>query len=131
MADSLEWLERAWPLGLEPVRPFGPEHIIRVEESLQDDVYRVRAELPGLAAEDIHVTAHGGMLTIAAERKSHDDANGISEFRYGSFARTKSLPQGADTAAITADYTDGILEVTVPCAEQPDSHEVPIKVTAK
>lgn len=122
-ADPFEWLEQSWPFAMT-------EHAIRIEESLKDDVYHVRAELPGFDPDkDIHVTADNGMLTISAQRESRETVEGHSEFRYGSFTRTRTLPVGADTGKISATYTDGILEVTVPChAKQQASTEVPIKV---
>lgn len=120
-ADPLEWLERSWP--------FATEHMIRIEESVKDDVYRVRAELPGFDPDkEVHVTAENGVLTISARRESTEKAEGHSEFRYGAFSRSRTLPPGADTGKITATYENGILEVTVPCPEQASAKEVPIRI---
>lgn len=120
--DPFEWLEQSWPFA-------ATEHAIRIEESMQDDVYRVRAELPGFDPDkDIRVTAANGMLTISARRESRESGDGHSEFRYGSFARTRTLPTGADADKIGATYTNGILEVIVPCSAKQESTEVPIKI---
>lgn len=121
LADPFEWLEQSWPFA-------GMEHPIRIEESIQDDTYRVRAELPGFDPEsEIHVTAERGLLTISAQRESKEAHGGVSEFRYGSFSRTRTLPPGADADKISATYQKGILEVTVPVAKRPETTEVPIK----
>jgi HSP20 family protein len=78
----------------------------------------VRAELPGGdPIEDIEVTVRNGQLTIKAERIQTAEANGRSEFSYGSFARTVELPVGADEDDINATYDRGILTVSVPLTE--------------
>lgn len=103
------------------------ERPIRIEESIEDDVYRVRAELPGFDPKmDIHVTTDRDTLTISAARESRKGRNGRSEFRYGSFTRCRTLPAGVDTSNISAKYTHGVLEVTVPRRGTQDSQEIPI-----
>ena len=54
-----------------------------------------------------------GVLTIRAERREEKKEGGRSEFRYGSFTRSVTLPPGADENDVTATYTNGILEVRV------------------
>lgn len=120
-ADPFEWLEQSLAAA---------EHAIRIEESMKDDVYCVRAELPGFDPDsDITVTAENGVLTITAQRESSEKTEGRSEFRYGSFTRSRALPTGADADKITAEYTNGILEVTVPCSSKQEIAKVPIKIT--
>jgi HSP20 family protein len=90
-------------------------HLIRVEDILTDEQYMVRAEIPGMdPAKDIHITVANNMLTIRAERKEEEKTASRSEFRYGALRRTVRLPENAETAAIKASYSQGILEVTVP-----------------
>lgn len=99
---------------------FGHEgELIRIEEAVDGDGLTIRAELPGLDPdEDVEVTVDDGRLTISAERrqetKEEDEGRVRSEFRYGSYRRTVSLPPGADSDAITATYDDGILVIRVP-----------------
>ena len=45
------------------------------------------------------------------------ESNGLSEFSYGSFTRTVSLPAGADEDDISATYDRGILTVSVPLSD--------------
>ncbi|NIR39908.1 MAG: Hsp20/alpha crystallin family protein [Actinobacteria bacterium] len=97
--------------------PFG--HTIRIEESVDDDGVTLRAEIPGVDPEsDVEITVDKGRLHISAERRSEteeeDDGRVRSEFRYGSYRRTLTLPGGAATDDITATYDDGILEVRIP-----------------
>ncbi|NNH69308.1 Hsp20/alpha crystallin family protein [Nocardia uniformis] len=80
-----------------------------------DGKYVIRAEIPGIdPAEDVEVSVHDGRLTIKAERSEKHEEKGRSEFSYGSFVRTVSLPPGAQEDGIAAAYNRGILTVTVP-----------------
>ncbi len=109
--------------------PFGEHNLVRIEELADDGKYVVRAELPGFDPEKgVHVSAERGLLTISAERQARTEKRGHSEFHYGSFSRTVSLPKGADTEKIAATYTDGILEVTVPYEEHEAAKQVEIPI---
>jgi HSP20 family molecular chaperone IbpA len=100
------------------LRPFFDNHMVRLEDEMKEGVYEVRAELPGVdPIEDIEVTVRDGQLTIKAERTQTSESNGHSEFSYGSFTRTVSLPIGADEDDINGTYDRGILTVTVPLSE--------------
>ncbi len=96
------------------LRPVLDTRLMRLEDELKDGRYEVRAELPGIdPATDVDVTVRDGQLTIKAERTEKRESNGHSEFAYGSFVRTVSLPAGADENDITAAYDKGILTVSV------------------
>ncbi|GAB3231775.1 Hsp20/alpha crystallin family protein [Mycolicibacterium hippocampi] len=100
------------------LRPTFGNHIIRVEDETKEGSYEVRAEVPGVdPAKDIDITVSDGVLTIKAERSEKKESNGRSEFSYGSFMRSVTLPAGADEDAIKATYDKGILTVSVPVAE--------------
>jgi HSP20 family protein len=100
------------------LRPLFDNTVIRVEDETKDGVYELRAELPGVdPVEDVEITVRDGRLTIKAERKQTSESNGHSEFSYGSFARTVSLPAGADEDEIHAIYDRGILTISVPVGE--------------
>jgi len=102
------------------LRPFFDNHLMRIEDETHEGLYQIRAEIPGVdPIEDIEVTVRDGRLTIKAERTQTDEANGRSEFSYGSFSRTVVLPAGADEDDINATYDRGILTVSVPLAEAP------------
>jgi HSP20 family molecular chaperone IbpA len=97
-------------------------HMIRVEESVEDGKYVLRAELPGIdPAKDVDISVHDGRLVIKAERTEHNTEGTRSEFRYGSFHRTIDLPTGANDDAVEASYDNGILRVEVILTE-PESN---------
>ncbi|CAN7377761.1 Hsp20/alpha crystallin family protein [Arthrobacter sp. LjRoot14] len=124
MADLNKWTPSDV---LEPIRRFLDGDLtmtsIRVEQFLDGNTLVVRAEVPGLDPEkDVDVSVADGMLHIKAEREEkteHKSKAGYrSEFRYGSFARSVSLPPGAREEDVTASYKDGVLEVRAPAPEQ-------------
>src|SRR6516162_2558331 len=103
---------------LAGMRPVLDTHVMRLEDEMKDGRYVVRAEMPGVDPEkDIEITVRDGQLTIRAERSEKKDFDGRSEFSYGSFARTVSLPAGADEDNIEATYDQGILTVSVGVSE--------------
>jgi HSP20 family molecular chaperone IbpA len=103
---------------LAGIRPAFDTHVMRLEDEMSDGRYLVRAEMPGVdPAKDIEITVRDGQLTIKAERSEKKDFNGRSEFSYGSFIRTVSLPAGADEDNIEATYDKGILTVSVAISE--------------
>ena len=100
------------------LRPALDTRVMRLEDEVADGRYMVRAEIPGVdPANDIDITVRDGQLTIKAERTEKKDFNGRSEFSYGSFVRTVSLPAGADEDTIEATYDKGILTVSVAISE--------------
>jgi HSP20 family protein len=110
------------------LRPIFDTHLLRVEDVMKEGRYELRAELPGIdPGKDVDVTVRDGQLTIKAERAKESRSNGRSEFLYGSFSRSVSLPAGADEDDITATYEKGILTVSVPIPEtEPSEKHVPV-----
>jgi HSP20 family protein len=106
------WLDGfpSWP-ALQPM--FGGQ-LIRLEERMNDGRYEIRAELPGIdAAKDVEVTTRDGVLTIRAQRSEKAESKGRSEFSYGSFVRSVTLPPGSNQRDLDVSYRDGILTVSV------------------
>ncbi len=94
-------------------------HMIRLEDDMQDGHYVLRAELPGVdPAKDVDITVRDGQLTIKAERSEKKENKGRSEFSYGSFTRSVTLPAGANEDDIKAMYDKGILTVEVAVPKQ-------------
>jgi HSP20 family protein len=97
-----------------------------------DTHYLLRADLPGVAEEDIHVELDGDQLTISGERKSEHEERRNGFYRVerssGSFRRSVRLPEGVDPEGITATFDRGVLEVSVPKPEQVKPRKVQITV---
>ncbi|AXL87000.1 molecular chaperone Hsp20 [Streptomyces sp. CB09001] len=109
--DLFGWVETGLPGA--PVAP--GLHGIRVEEHVTDDVYVLKAELPGIDPDkDVEIAVEDGLLTVRAERTEETKEKHRTEFRYGTFARSVRLPAGAQDDKATAEYEDGVLTITVP-----------------
>jgi len=98
-----------------PITAFRPHsQMIRLEEYVENDRYVLRAELPGIDPDkDVEVRVSGGVLTIHGQRQEQQKERYRTEFRYGSFTRSITLPTGANEDDVTAVYDNGILEVAV------------------
>jgi HSP20 family protein len=108
------------------------EDVISVDEYRDGQTQVIRAELPGIDPDkDVELTVSDGMLRIDAERRVEEDTEDKGyirhELRYGRFTRVLPLPDGATESDISASYTNGILEIRVPVAEQPAPKE-PTKI---
>jgi HSP20 family protein len=125
LADMIDWLETPWTF-LRPVSG----HPMRMEDFVRDGSYIIRAELPGIDPDkDLEVTVANGILRIKAERREERSDKHHSEFHYGTFSRSVTLPAGTDEEQVEAVYGHGILEVTVKLAEDKASktaRKVPI-----
>jgi HSP20 family protein len=77
----------------------------------------IRVSLSGVYPEDVDITLSNGVLTISGERRSELDEDEVSfyvrERYYGAFRRSITLPAGIDESDLSADYDDGLLEITV------------------
>ena len=87
--------------------------------------------LPGVDPKDVDISVQGNMLTIRGERNvSNERREGdtlYNELLYGEFERTLPLPDGVDTQKITADYRNGVLEVSAPIAAAALPRRIEIK----
>ena len=97
-----------------------------------DNVVAV-VEIPGMKKEEIDISLHDGMLTIAGERTSStgegegEKAERTERFT-GKFRRSISLPTRVDAGKVSATYKDGILTVTLPKAEEAKPKKVEVNV---
>jgi HSP20 family protein len=87
-----------------------------------EDAFVLRADLPGVSQEDVHIELEDTVLTVSGERKSDHESKGEGFYRversFGSFSRSLTLPKGVDPEAVAASFTDGVLEVRIPKPEQ-------------
>jgi len=89
-----------------------------VDISESDQEYLIRAELPAVKKEDVHITFEDGMLTLCGERRQKTEEKKEKFHRvesfYGKFSRSFTLPENVDSGAIRAESKDGIVTVHVP-----------------
>jgi HSP20 family protein len=89
------------------------------------------ADLPGLERDDVEVTLENNVLTIKGERGSDVEEKRDSYHRvertYGVFTRSFTLPRGADAAKVDAQFTNGVLTLTIPKTEAAKPHKISIR----
>jgi len=94
----------------------------QVETFRRGDKLVVRADLPGLKKEDLHVDVEDGALTISGERSEEQEETRDDFYRsersYGQFYRAIPLPEGVSADQCEATFKDGVLEVTLPAPKQ-------------
>ena len=92
----------------------------------------LRADLPGLAEEDVTIEVEDSTLTVSGERNSEHEANGEGYHRveraFGTFARSLTLPKGVDPEAVSARFNRGVLEIRIPKPEERKPRRISIGV---
>ena len=93
------------------------------------DKVHVAFDLPGVDPDSVDLEVERNVLTLRAERRfeaQEGDELLASERRQGQFTRQVFLGDTLDTANITAEYHDGVLDVTIPMAEHHKARKVTI-----
>jgi HSP20 family protein len=118
---NADWLGQERPTGWWPA----------MDLAERGDAIIVKAEVPGLKAEDIEISVEGNVLTISGEKKEAQEEKGENyyhcERRYGTFRRSVNLSQAVQVDQIKAEYHEGILTVTMPKSEQAKSKRIEVK----
>jgi len=97
------------------------------------DAFYVEALAPGVNPETLDVSVAGNILTVAGEKNmsGHDvkaEAYHRNERAAGKFTRMVELPHEVDDTGIKADYTNGLLLVTLPKAEKAKPKQITVNV---
>jgi HSP20 family protein len=96
-----------------------------------DDACVVKAELPGLSKDDIHIEVHDHTLTLRGERKHEAEVKEEHyqrrERSYGSFQRAFWLPAMVDAEKIQASFKEGVLALRLPKSEATKPKRITIK----
>ena len=107
-------LERSAAEGSTSTAEWAPAVDIKEEK----DKFVIHADIPGVKPEDIDISMENGVLTIKGEKKTEakTEKEGYKrvERTYGSFYRRFSLPDSANSDAISAVSKNGVLELTIP-----------------
>jgi HSP20 family protein len=98
----------------------------------EGDTIVVRASLPGIRLEEIHVTVEENTLTIRGETKTERESKEgdylLRERRAGSFYRSLRLPDTVDTEKAQPHYEDGVLTIIFPTLEAKKAKQLKIAV---
>lgn len=105
-----------------------------VDITEDDGNYKVTAELPGMTEKEIEVVVSGDMLTLKGEKKEEKEQKEknfyLSERSYGSFQRSFCVPEGVDRNKIAADFSKGVLTISMPKTAKAVEQQKKIEVKA-
>ena len=97
-----------------------------------DAHFVLRADLPGLREEDVAIELEDSVLTLSGERKAEHEEKQEGFYRveraFGRFSRSLTLPKGIDPEAVTASFSNGVLEVRIPKPEVRKPRKISIAV---
>lgn len=103
-----------------------------VDIAEHDNEYLVKLELPGVSKDDVKITMQNNILSVRGEKKNEKDSKGSNYHRversYGAFQRTFALPSTVKADRIDASYSDGILTIVLPKAEEARAKQIEVKV---
>ncbi len=113
----------------------GWEEHAAVDVSEDNNNVLVKVQLPGFSEDQIKVTIEGSNLTIRAEAQQEEENKAKKyyrrEIRTQSLVRSISLPTAVSASKAEAEYKNGMLELTLPKAEEAKPKEITIKKLGK
>lgn len=106
---------------------------VNISES--ENEFHIELAAPGLKKEDFKISLDQELLSISADKREEsvksDEEKKYNrrEYSYSSFLRTFTLPEAADSENIDAEYTDGVLNITISKKEEAkvQSREIAIR----
>ena len=105
-----------------------------IESYVKEKKLFYRVEVVDIDPKDINISIVGDRLSLKGKRKAHEDLKEedymMREFSYGSFERTFTLPEGADSGKIHAIFRDGILEISMPYKGKMLPKKIPVEIEA-
>ena len=100
------------------------------EVTSDDHAWHVRMALPGIEPKDVHVDVTDNMLTVSSERGMEEEKPGEkrqTEFSYGRFERSFTLPKTVNVDGVTAEFENGMLELMLPMMEAAKPRVIEVK----
>ena len=98
----------------------------------RENEYVAKVELPGVSKNDVKITMQDNVLTIRGEKQQEKKDKETNFHRverfYGSFQRSFTMPTSVRSDQIDAEYTDGILTIRMPKAEEAKPKQIEVKV---
>ena len=125
--------------GLEPSRFPPPTSALggvpgAIDVIESEKQYRIAVELPGMSEKDVEIDTSGDLMTIKGEKREQRDEKSenytLSERRYGKFRRSFQIPTDVDRSGISADFSKGVLTITLPKTAEASAQSRKIEVKA-
>ena len=116
------------------IRPNGQQLAVPVDLWETKDAYHLQADLPGLSPDDIEINVTPDTVTISGETKPGTDVTNEGWLRqerlFGKFKRSFTVPTQIDPSKVEAKFTNGVLELVLPKAENQKPRTIKINATA-
>jgi len=95
--------------------------------------FHLSIALAGIDPKDVQLNLQGNNLSVSGEQKTSEEKKGADylyqEMSYGRFERSIVLPEGVDTEKLTAEFRNGVLEITAPMSAAALPRKVEIKTS--
>jgi HSP20 family protein len=114
---------------------FGPTSGVFPLTNVTEDgeSFYLRAELPGVGAEDVDISVTGDSISLSGKRAIPTEDETVKYHRReresGSFRRMVKLPTAIDTSKVEAKSNDGVLTVVLPKAETAKPRQISVKAS--
>ena len=125
------------PWGTEEVAPWKTFNFVPAVEThlnTENKTYICKVSLPGIEPKEVQIYVQGNVLTISGEKKLEKKAKEAEyfheEFAYGKFERIIELPEGVLPEKLTAEFVNGVLEITAPVAAVVLPRKIEVKTVA-
>ena len=96
------------------------------------DNFILRSELPGLKKDDIEITVQDNVVTLKGEKRDEKEIKEDDYYQcercFGAFQRSFELPSAIDRSKIKANFKDGVLNVTLPIAEEAKPKQIKVDI---
>jgi HSP20 family protein len=115
-----------------PISEVASTHFPPADVTEDADAYTVSVETPGVRKEDIHISVQENTLSLRVTKTSDMKAEGKNyrhvERFYGTFERHFPFASSIDASKIQATYKDGVLQITLPKAENARERKIEVNV---
>ncbi len=122
-------VDEAW----QDFRPFNGGSTLPLDIHEDENNYTIVANIPGLTSDDININLHENALTIDVEIAQPEVAEGtrvlVQERFYGRLTRRFSLAQPVNVESVAADYSNGVLTLTLPKTAEAKPRQIPVRST--
>ncbi len=131
---ELERLARTWEARFPRItlEPMEGEFTPPIETYTENGLFVVRADVPGLAPEDLDLRVFQNVLIITGERKREKEVKEENYLRrevcYGTFERRVDLPDTANTEKVKAQFKNGVVEIALPLAKKLGAKKIPLEI---
>jgi HSP20 family protein len=109
---------------------FGQARVVPMDAVRHDGEVVLRFDVPGIDPDSIDVTVDRGVLSVSVKREEERTASDrffVRERTMGTFTRRVSLSENLNADAVEAAYSNGVLEVRIPVAEQAKPRRIEIR----